>query len=178
MGFSKATHSKETAVKKSFKSGEARRLRAIVVSISFVPASQKVVGARWVNKFKTEDTFKRRLVVWGWSQVPGINYSSSTFIPVCRLQSSRMMLATAAELDYQKYTMDVQTTFLIADVEKEVFIKMPPRYKRSVKAGVPLVIHLKKRRYELRQSPKNWLGTMDQCLGDIRFRSFKSDPRV
>ena len=45
-----------------------------LVPMSFVASSQKVVGTRWVNKIKADGTFKSRLVVQGWSQVPGIDY--------------------------------------------------------------------------------------------------------
>ena len=51
-----------------------------LVPMSFVPSSQKVVGTRWVNKIKVDGTFKSRLVVQGWSQVPGIDYEG-TFAP-------------------------------------------------------------------------------------------------
>ena len=57
--------------------------------------------------------------------------------------------------------------FLNADVEEEVFVKTPPRYEYSNKAGVLLGMKLKKSLYELYQSLKNWFGTMNQCLGDI-----------
>ena len=67
--------------------------------------------------------------------------------------------------------LDVQTTFLNADVEEEVFVKMAP-------GGVPLAMKLKKILYGLRQSPKNWSSTMDHRLGKIEFRSLKSDPCV
>ena len=63
----------------------------------------------------------------GWSQVPGINYGG-TFSPVCKLQSIRMVLAIAAELDYEVYMLNVQTAFLNADVKEEVFVKMAPGY--------------------------------------------------
>ena len=37
-----------------------------------------------------------------------------------------MVLAIAAELDYEVYMQDMQTAFLNADVEEEVFVKMSP----------------------------------------------------
>ena len=64
-----------------------------------------------------DGTYKGRLVVQGWSQVPVID-------PVCRLQSIRMMLVIAAELDYEVLMLDVQMAFLNADVEEDVFVKM------------------------------------------------------
>ena len=36
-----------------------------LVSASSVPAGQKVVGSRWVNKIEADDLFKSRLVVLG-----------------------------------------------------------------------------------------------------------------
>ena len=89
-----------------------------------------------------------------------------------------MMLAIAAELDYEVLMLDVQTAFLNADVEEKVYIKMTPGYKTYDKSGVPFVMKLKKSLYGLRQSPKNWFGTMDDHLSNIGFRSFKSDPCV
>ena len=55
-----------------------------LVHASSVPAGQKVVGSRWVNKIQADDLFKRRLVVLGWAQVPRID-CGATFAPVCRL---------------------------------------------------------------------------------------------
>ena len=99
-----------------------------LVPASFVSAGQKVVGSRWVNKIKTDDLFKTRLVVLGWAQVSGID-CGSTFAPVCRLQSIRMVLAIAAELDYEVLMLDVQTAFLNANVEEEVYVKMALDYE-------------------------------------------------
>ena len=50
-----------------------------LVLASSVPAGQKVIGSRWVNKIKADDLFKSRLVVRGWAQVPGIDYGG-TFV--------------------------------------------------------------------------------------------------
>ena len=64
-----------------------------------------MIGVRWVNKIKADDFFKSRLVVLGWEQVPGID-CGGTFASVCRLQSIRIMLAIAAELDYEVLMLD------------------------------------------------------------------------
>ena len=53
-----------------------------------------------------------------------------------------MVLAIAAELDYEVYMLDVQTAFLNADVDEEVFVKMAPGYERSNESGIPLVMLL------------------------------------
>ena len=89
-----------------------------------------------------------------------------------------MVLAIAAELDYEIYILDVQTAFFNAEVDEEVFGKKVPGYERSNESEVPLIIKIKKSLYDLRQSPKNWFSTMDHHLGKIGFHSLISDPCV
>ena len=148
-----------------------------LVPASSVPAGQNVVRSRWVNKMKTDDLFKSLMVVLGWAQVTGID-CVCTFAPVCRLQSICMMPAIAAELDYELFMLDVQTSFLNADGEEGVYVQLVPSYETCDKSGVLFVMKLKKSLYGLRQSPKNWFGTMDDHLSNIGFRSLKSDPCV
>ena len=88
------------------------------------------------------------------------------------------MLTVTAELDYEVLMLDVQTAFLNADVEEEVYVKMAPGYETHDKSGVPFRMKLNKSLYGLRQSPKNWFGTMEDRLSNIGFRSLKSDPYV
>ena len=76
------------------------------VSITSVLNGQKVIGTRWVYKIKVDGVYKGRLVVLGGSQVPGIN-CGGIFAPVCRLHSIRMVLAIAADQDYEVYMLDV-----------------------------------------------------------------------
>ena len=56
--------------------------------------------------------------------------------------------------------LDVQTTFLNADVEEEVYVKIAPDYEAYDKSGVPFMMKLKNSLNGLRQSPKNWFGTI------------------
>ena len=74
-----------------------------LVPITSVPAGHKVVGTRWVFKIKADSTYKGRLIVKGFSQIPGVD-CGGTYAPVCRLQSICMMLAIVMELDYTRCT--------------------------------------------------------------------------
>ena len=65
-----------------------------------------------------------------------VSITGGPFAPVCRLQSIIMMVAITAEQDYKIYMVDVQTAFLDADVEEDVFVKMLPGYERSNKAAL------------------------------------------
>ena len=71
--------------------------------------------------------------------------------------------------------LDVQTVFLRADIEVDVFVRMAPGYETNIKAGVPFVIKLKKSVYGLRQSPKNLFGAMNVKLAVVGFRPLKSN---
>ena len=55
---------------------------------------------------------------------------------------------------------------------------MAPGYETNDEAGAPLVIKLRKSLYGLRQSPKNWFGTIGMKLAIIGVRPLKSDPCV
>ena len=87
-----------------------------LVRITSVAAGHKVVGTRWLFKVKADSTYKGLLIEQDILQISGVN-CGGTFVPVCRLQSICMMLATAAELDYEVQMRDVQMAFLNADVE-------------------------------------------------------------
>ena len=72
-----------------------------------------------------DNSHKRRVVVLGWGQSPGIG-CGSTFAPVCRLWSIRMVLAIAAECNLECWQLDYNTALLNADVTENVYAKMAP----------------------------------------------------
>ena len=148
-----------------------------LVPATAVPAGHKIVGSRWVYKVKADKSYKGRVVVLGWGQVPGVDYGG-TFAPVCRLQSIRMVLAIAAEFDLECWQLDYNTAFLNAKVEEDVYVKMAPGYEEFSNNGVPMVLRLLKRLYGLRQSPRCRYGTVDKHVVEIGFKSLKSDPCV
>ena len=44
-----------------------------LVPATAVPAGHKIVGSRWVYKVKADKSYKGRVVVLGWGQVPGVD---------------------------------------------------------------------------------------------------------
>ena len=141
-----------------------------LVPIISVSEEQKVVGTRWVFKIKADSAYRVRPVVQEVSRILGVD-CDGTFAPVCRLQSIRIMLEKAAELVYKMHALGVQTAFLNADVEEDVFLR-----DDNDKTRAPLVIMLKKSSYDFLQSPDNWFGTMDTEVVVIDFHPLKSDP--
>ena len=92
------------------------------------------------------------MVAKGWNQVPGQD-CGSTFAPVCRLQSVRMVLAIAAEMDWEVRQLNVKTAFLYADIEEEVFVAEAPGFETNNNEKGLLVMKHGKSLYGLAQSP-------------------------
>ena len=67
---------------------------------------------------------KARLVCKGYSQQEGIDYEE-TYAPVARMEVVRMFLANVVNKKFKVYQMDVKSTFLNGELEKEVYIEQP-----------------------------------------------------
>ena len=85
-----------------------------------------------------------------------------------------MVLAIAAEMDWEVRQLDVKTAFLYADIE-EVFVAEPPGFETNDNEKVLLVMKLGKSLYGLAQKPGNWFYTIDHVLISIGFVPLKSD---
>ena len=123
---------------------------------------------------KVNQTYKVRLVAQDWNQVPGQD-CGSTFAQVCRLQSVRVVLAIAAQMDWEVRQLDVKTAFLYADIEEEVFVAQPPRFETNDNEKGLLVMKPRKSLYGVTQSPGNWFHTIDPVLISIGLVPLKSD---
>ncbi|CAM9381156.1 unnamed protein product [Sphacelaria rigidula] len=92
---------------------------ADLVSASTVPADSSVISTCWVYKVKPNGKFKARSVVQGWGQQHGID-CGGTYAPVCRIGSQRLLLAVAADRNWDVIQMDAITAFLQSNVERKV----------------------------------------------------------
>ena len=135
--------------KKAAKEKELKSLQDLnvykLVPKSDVPEGQNVIGSKWVFKRKADNKFKARIVAQGWNQVHGRD-CYGTYAPVCRLQSIRMVLAIAAEKNWEVIQVDVNTTFLYASFEEEekVLVEMAPGFVQFTKDGVRYVMDLQR----------------------------------
>ena len=98
-----------------------------------LPASRKAIGVRWVYAYKyhpdgsiIKGKKKACLVAQDFSQRPE-DYGT-TYAPVAKLTSIRIVLALAAKHDYEIVTYDVKTAFLHALLDRVIFCKHIPGF--------------------------------------------------
>ena len=64
----------------------------------------------------------------GHTQTYGIDYSE-TFAPIAKLNTVRILLSLAANLDWPLHQLDVKNAFLNGDLEEEVYMDSPPSFE-------------------------------------------------
>eukprot|EP00253_Pinus_taeda_P013152 PITA_13152 len=106
-----------------------------------LPAGRKPIGSKWVFKNKINvkgkvEKYKARFVAKGYFQVPRIDFGD-IFSPVAKVTSIRLLLFVVVAFDFQVEQMDVKTTFLHGDLEKEIYMKQPKGF--AVKGKKELV---------------------------------------
>nr|GEV86020.1 zinc finger, CCHC-type [Tanacetum cinerariifolium] len=95
----------------------------------------------------------------GFRQKEGIDYFD-TYVPVARITIIRSLLALTSIHNLVIHQMDVKTTFLNGDLDKEVYMKQPEGFVMS--GNEHKVCKLVKSLYGLKQAPKQWHQKFDQ----------------
>ena len=141
-----------------------------------LPKDKKPIGCRWVFTLKynsdgSVERYKARLVAKGYTQEYGIDYEE-TFAPVAKMNTVRVLIALAANFDWDLLQYDVKNAFLNGDLEEEVYMKLPPGYYKSEDS---VICKLKKSIYGLKQSPKAWFDKFSGSLRDMGYYQCYND---
>ena len=118
------------------------------------------------------ERYKARFVAKGFTQTYGIDYLE-TFSPVAKLNTIRVLISLAANLDRPLHQFDVKNAFLRGDLEEEVYMDIPLGFVPSTQRSV--VCKLKKTLYGLKQSPRAWFGRFSFAMRKHGFKQSHSD---
>jgi hypothetical protein len=92
---------------------------------------------------------------------------------VVRLEAVRLLLALAAQQNWEVHHMDVKSAFLNGSLVEEVFVMQPPGFVVTGKENQ--VIRLIKALYCLHQVPQAWNQKLDETLVQLGFLRCPSD---
>ncbi|KAE9282617.1 hypothetical protein PR003_g27360 [Phytophthora rubi] len=138
----------------------------------------KVITCRWVFAVKKDERgrikrFKARLVIHGFKQQLGINYTE-TYAPVIRFETIRAAIYYANQRGWLVLQYDVKTAFLYGDLDELIFMEQPPGFQID---GPSMVCRLLKCLYGLKQTPNIWNKTLHAKLLAMGLVRLDSDYR-
>ena len=100
------------------------------------PIGFKLIRSRYVYKLQKDWTgkvvkWKSRLIILGCSQIEGIDFTK-TFAPVANATTFRLMMALTHVSQLHFHQLDVDSAFLYADLDKEIWMTPTPDIKDTV----------------------------------------------
>ena len=101
-------------------------------------------------KYKVDGTierYKARLVAKGFKQTYGVDYQE-TFSPIAKINTVRVLLSLAANLDWPLHQFNVKNTFLHGDLEEDIYMDIPSGYEANTEGNT--VCKLQRTLYKLK----------------------------
>ena len=122
-----------------------------------LPKEKKALHNKWVYRLKNEHDgskrYKARLVVKGFEQKRGIDYSE-VFSPFIKNTTIKLVLGIVASENLHLEQLDVKTVFLHSDLEKEIYMHQLEGF--IVQGNKNLVCRLTKSLCGLKQALRQW----------------------
>nr|XP_016434943.1 PREDICTED: protein fluG-like [Nicotiana tabacum] len=108
----------------------------------------------------------------GFTQTYGVDYQE-TFAPVAKMNTIKILLSCAANLDSDLQQFDVKNTFLHGDLEEEVYMEIPPGFDTAQSQGK--LCRLKKALYILKQTPGAWFDRFNKAMISFGYQQNNAD---
>ena len=129
---------------------------------------QQILDCKWVYIYKYDKhgrlaKCKARLVVRGDQQLK--TATGNTYAATLAIRSFRTLIAIAARFDLELLQYDAVNAFVNADLDENVFMRLPPGHRKFGK-----ILILNKALFGLRKSPILWQKLFTRALQDIGFK--------
>lgn len=135
---------------------------------SHLPLDKNLTDVRWVFDVKKDGRFKARLVVKGFLQVHGTDFTE-TFAPTATFAALRTLNVVAARYGLKVRGFDVVAAYLNSPLDHEIWVWSPPGFKMSK------VMKLLKALYGTKQGAHCWWKFMDEQLRTMGFQPSQFD---
>jgi hypothetical protein len=145
-----------------------------LVSKKKVPKGVRILDAVWAMKrkrnIKTREIYKwkARLNVHGGQQEKGVNFWE-TYSPVVNWFSIRLLLAKALLHNWHTRQIDFVLAYPQADIETELFMKLPAGIELPGVSKSTHCLRLKKNLYGQKQAGRVWVKHLQQGLRNLGF---------
>ncbi|GAA0160790.1 transmembrane signal receptor [Lithospermum erythrorhizon] len=143
-----------------------------------IRGKKKTIGFKWVITVKYNEKgeierYKARLVANGFTQTYGIDFSE-IFAPVAKLNTVRVLLSLATNLEWGLHQLDNKNVFLNGGLEEEVYMIQPPGFEQ----GNNRVCKLQKSLYGLKQSLRAWFHKFSKEVKNSGYIQSQADHTI
>jgi hypothetical protein len=148
-----------------------------IIKKSKVQPGKTILGTKWVFKIKGDGRYRARLVVKGYNQIPGVDFTES-HSPVANDVTIRLVLVLVVIYCWTCETIDVETAFLYGLLQELVYLHLPDGINEigGAETSADDVVVLDKALYGLVQASRVWLNTLIAYLLSIGFTRSRADP--
>ena len=149
---------------------EARRVWSLF-KIAKIPSGRRPVKCKWIFDIKRDGRFKARLVACGYSQIGGVDFTQ-VFSPVVNDVTFRIMLLAKMIWKLASYLFDVETAFLLGELEEELYMDCPP----GLECEEDDCVLLHKSIYGLVQAARQFNKFWNKLMKKLGFKTSPADP--
>ena len=171
-----ATH----LLEEEFKEAERCHLESNIYMKSWIEVNKgqalrnNILDCMWVYVYKCDKhgkllKCKARLVVRG-DQQPRTSHED-TYASTLAGKSFRTLMAIAARFDLELTQFDAVNAFVNTKIDQDVFMRMPPGYRKAGK-----LLKLQRALYGLRASPLLWQKELTNTLQEQGFQPIPHEP--
>ena len=136
-----------------------------------IPKGRRPVKNKWIFDIKRDGRFKARMVAFGYSQVGGVDFTQ-VFSPVVNDVTFRIMLLAKMIWKLQSYLFDVETAFLLGDLEEKIYMDCP----QGIECQPDDCVLLHKSIYGLVQSARQFNKFWNKLMTKLGFKVSPADP--